>query len=93
MPWRSQVATPEQRRLSAQIAANTRWAREDGHANGLRGQRGLTARFEREILAAADGPLSERELARRVECARKAHFTRLALASSKVRAAKKAAAG
>jgi hypothetical protein len=79
--------TPAQRRLRAQIAANTRWAHEDPAFNAARGQAGLTARFEREV--DPDGVLSPAERARRVEHARKAHFARMALASAKVRAARK----
>jgi hypothetical protein len=47
-------------------------------------------RFEREV--DPDGVLSPAERARRAESARKAHFTRLALASSRARAARKAGA-
>lgn len=81
--------TPEPRRIRASIAAHTRWSREDPAANAARGQAGLLARFEREILA-ADPTLPDAEVARRAEAARKAHMGRLALASSKARAARKA---
>lgn len=75
--------TPEQRRLRAQIAANTRWSREDPAVNAVRAQAGLTARFEREV--DPDGTLPPAERARRVEAARKAHFQRLALKSAQAR--------
>ncbi len=75
--------TPEQRRLRAQIAANARWSREDPAPNAARGQAGLTARFEREV--DPHGVLNPAERERRVECARRAHFQRLALASSRAR--------
>ena len=83
------ATTAEQRRLSAQIAANTRWSREDPTLNAVRGQEGLTRRFEREV----DFVLDPAERARRVECARRAHFGRLALASSSARSRTKAPAG
>jgi hypothetical protein len=76
--------TPEQRRLRAQIAANTRWSREDPLPTAIRGQAGLTAKFEREIRSEFPN-LPDHEVARRVESARKAHFARLALKSAKAR--------
>lgn len=79
--------TPEQRRLRAQIAANSRWSREDPSANARRAQAGLRARFEREV--DPDGALPEPERQRRAESAYRAHMQRLALASSKARAARK----
>ncbi len=85
------ATTAEQRRLSAQIAANTRWSREDPTLNAVRGQEGLTRRFEREV--DPDNVLDPAERARRVECARRAHFGRLALASSSARSRTKAPAG
>ncbi len=54
--------TPEQRHLRAQIAANTRWSREDLAANVARGQAGLLARFEREAREADPG-VSDAEIA------------------------------
>lgn len=77
------MLTPEERRLRAQIAANTRWSREDPAGTGLRAQAGLLARFEREV--DPDRSLSEAERTRRVESARRAHMQRLALASVKAR--------
>jgi hypothetical protein len=85
------VLTPEQRTLRASIAAHARWAQEDPSANAARGQRGLLAKFEREIREA--GPdLPDAEVTRRAESARRAHMARMALASSKARAARKAGA-
>ena len=80
--------TPAQRRLRAQIAANSRWSREDPGANAARGQAGLAARFEREV--DPDGVLPLPERVRRAEAARKAHMQRLALASAKTRSARSA---
>jgi hypothetical protein len=79
--------TPSQRSLRASIAANTRWSREDPSANAARGQAGLIEKFEREIRA-ADPELSDAEVARRAESARRAHMQRLALASSRARSRK-----
>jgi hypothetical protein len=75
--------TPEQRSQRARLAALSRWQRENPTANAMRGQRGLMARFEREV--DPDGVLPEGERLRRAECARKAHMARLAFASSKAR--------
>jgi hypothetical protein len=83
------LLTPEQRTIRGAIAANTRWSREDPDANARRGQAGLRARFDREAREAESG-LSEAEYARRAGSAYRAHFARLALASSKARGARKA---
>jgi hypothetical protein len=76
--------TKPQRILRAQIAANTRWSRENPTANAARGQAGLLARFEREAREADPGA-SGAEIARRAQAAHRAHMQRLALASSKAR--------
>ena len=83
--------TPAQRSLKASIAANARWSREDPAGNAARGQAGLAAKFEREGREAreADPGASDAEIARRAECAHRAHMQRLAYASSKARAARK----
>jgi hypothetical protein len=81
--------SPKQRRLRAQIAANTRWSKEDPAANAARGQAGLQARFEKQV--DPDGTLTPAERTRRAEAARKAHMQRLALASAKARNARTAA--
>jgi hypothetical protein len=78
------LLTPAQRRLRASVAANIRWSREDPSANAARGQAGLIEKFRREVLK-ADPSVTEPELSRRAESARKAHMARLALASSKAR--------
>lgn len=75
--------SPEQRRLRAQIAALTRWSREDPAANAARGQAGLLAKFEREVDPDQILPLAERT--RRAEAARRAHMHQLAFRSSKAR--------
>lgn len=80
--------TPAQRKLRAQIAANTRWSREDPAPAAARGQAGLQARFEREV--DPDQTLAPEERARRASAACKAHFQRLALRSARVRGSRKA---
>jgi hypothetical protein len=82
----SKNLTPQQRFLRAQIAANTRWSREDPAENAARGQAGLLARFEREARA-ADPAASDAEIARRGQAGLRAHMQRLALASSRARKA------
>lgn len=80
--------TPEQRTIRARIAAHTRWSREDPAATAARAQAGLMDKFRREVDPNNELPEAERE--RRAEAARRAHMQRLALASSKARAARKA---
>lgn len=65
----------------------TRWSREDPQVNAERGQRGLRAKFEREVDPDGTLPLAER--LRRADCAYRAHMARLALA--RCRAARLAA--
>lgn len=78
--------TPEQRRLRAQIAANTRWANDDPKAGTRHARAGFEARFERQV--DPDGVLDPKERRRRAHAALKAHMARLAFASSKARARK-----
>lgn len=73
--------TPEQHRLRAQIAANTRWAYDDPKAGTRNARAGFEARFEREV--DPEGVLDPAERRRRARAALKAHMARLALASSK----------
>lgn len=81
------MLTPEQRRIRAQIAANTRWSKEDPTATAERAQAGLLEKFRREVDPNNELPEAERE--RRALAARRAHMQRLALASSKARSAKR----
>ncbi|WP_405805649.1 hypothetical protein OG729_10165 [Streptomyces sp. NBC_00210] len=79
-----------QRRLRAQIAADTLWSKtEDPSAHTAPARAAFNDRFEREV--DPDGSLTSAERARRAEYARKAYFARLALKSSQARAAKTAA--
>ncbi len=75
--------TPEQRSLRARIAAYSLHAQRDPRQTTEAARKAFHARFENEV--DPDGVLSHAERQRRAESARKAHFTRLALASSKAR--------
>ena len=82
--------TPEQLRLRASIAGNTRWAKStaaDREANAARGQAGLKDKFLREVREAVPG-LTDAEYAVMAENKYQAHFARLAFASSKARKAR-----
>jgi hypothetical protein len=76
------MLTPAQRSVRARIAANTRWAGEDGKANALRAQAGLKAKFIRETRERFP-ELADSEIQRRGESAYRAHMQRLALKSSR----------
>lgn len=79
------------RTLAARIAAHESWARTpDRTARTAPARAALMARFERDV--DPDGILPPVDRARRAESARRAHFTRLALASAKARRARSAAA-
>lgn len=73
--------TPEQRSLRSRIAAQSR------HAQGRTNTGPARAAFEQTFLDQVDPDrvLPEPERLRRAEAARSAHFSRLALASSKAR--------
>jgi hypothetical protein len=73
--------------LSGSIAANSRWAKEDPTEQGRTMRAGLEAKFLREV--DPNNELPEAERRRRVECARRAYYQRLALASAKARRAKR----
>ena len=75
--------TAADRSLAAQIAANTRWSRENPAEQGRRMRAGLEQKFLREV--DPDGVLPDAERRRRAECARRAFYQRLALASAKAR--------
>ena len=90
-PRRTRKATPEQLSMAGQVAALTRWSREDPTPQVERMVAGMLDKFRQEVLE-HDPNVVEPELTRRAECARKAHMRRLALLSSKARAARKGAA-
>lgn len=75
--------TRGQRRLRAQIAANTRWSKQDPK-QGIKPAR---AAYERrfELAVDPDSTLPESERKRRAASAMRAHMQRLALSSSKAR--------
>lgn len=75
--------SPEQRKLRAQIAANTRWSREDPKEGTRSARAAYERRFELEV--DPDGVLPEAERKRRATAAMRAHMQRLALASSRAR--------
>jgi hypothetical protein len=78
--------TPAQRAQRARIAADAMHAQ--GKTNVTPARSAFEARFEREV--DPDGVLSPEERAKRARHAMKAHMTRMAFASSKARARKKA---
>jgi len=85
--------TAQERSLRGSIAGNTRWAVAapgESVRQATRGQAGLLARFADQ--ADPEHRLSELERMRRAESLRRAHMARLALASSKARRKRSAAA-
>lgn len=69
--------------MAGRIGGLTRAAREqDPKALGRRGQRGLIAKFEREV---PDSVTDPRERARLASLALRAHMARLSMKSSKAR--------
>lgn len=82
--------SPTERALIARAAAHARWAKtDDRQAASAPGRRAAEDRFEREV--DPDGVLPPEERAKRAASARKAFFTRLALASVRARRARSAA--
>ena len=73
--------------LPHQIAANSRWSKEDPTAQGIILRAGLEAKFLREV--DPDNQLPEAERRRRAEKARQVYYQRLALASANARKARK----
>jgi hypothetical protein len=86
------MLTPEQRSIRARIAASTRWAAEDGQANGRRGQKGLRDKYVREAREKFPG-LPEDQIQRRAAHALRAHMLQMALKSSKARETRRTADG
>ena len=75
--------TPAERTLRARLAAHEKWANHDAVEGTAKARAAFLARFEDEC--DPDRVLPELERKRRAEHARKAYFTRLALASSRAR--------
>lgn len=86
MSARRQPLTPEQRVLRARLAAQVRWSRSDPVAGTAAARAAFDERFEREV--DPDGSLAPAERARRAKSARRAYYTRLALASARARRAR-----
>lgn len=78
----------EQRAMRASIAANTRWSAEDPRPAMERVREGRMRRYRERV--DPDGVLSEIERERRAQALLRADMARLALRSSRVRAARKA---
>lgn len=70
--------------MRARAAAYTLHSRVDGREHTQPARDAFMARFEKEV--DPDGILTPAERRRRAECAKRAHFTRMALASAKARA-------
>ena len=73
----------EQLKLRAQIAANSRWSKEDPKEGTKPARAAFERRFELEV--DPDDTLPEVERKRRAAAAMRAHMQRLALASSRAR--------
>jgi hypothetical protein len=71
------------------LAAHALHAQRDPRQTTANGRVAFLARFDREV--DPDGVLEPEERRRRAEQARRAYFTRLALASAKARRTKRAA--
>jgi len=78
--------TPEQRKLRAQLAANTRWSRERNRGEATRVARDkFNQRFDDEV--DPNRELDPQLRSKLAENARTAYFKRLALRSSRARQA------
>lgn len=74
---------PVVRSAAASIAALTRWSKQDGKEQAARMQRGLMAKFEREVDPEGVLPVAERQ--KRAKRARRAHMIALSLLARKAR--------
>ena len=84
--------TPAERRLRAQRAANTRWAKADAAERARHGERlraVMDRKFEQQV--DPDGTLPPAERAKRVKAARAAYYQGLAFKSTRARRARKLA--
>ena len=79
---------PQSKSLPHSRAANIRWSKEDPTEQGKIMRAGLARRFLDEV--DPDRLLPEAERQRRAECARRAFYQQLALASAKARRDRKA---
>jgi hypothetical protein len=83
--------SPSERTLRARLAAHSLHAKCDSRETTASGRASFLARFEREV--DPDGALDPAERRRRAEQARRAYFTRLALAAVEARRSKRAREG
>ena len=83
--------SPTERTLRARLAAHSLHSKRDSRETTARGRAAFLTRFEREV--DPDGALDPLERRRRAEHARRAYFTRLALAAVEAKRAKRAAEG
>ena len=78
--------TPDERRMRAQIAAASRWAKTDDRKQATaKARSGLRAKFEREADPA--GTLAPDKLEYRVQQLMRAHMLRMSLKAKKARRA------
>ncbi len=80
--------SPSERMLRARLAAHSLHAKRDSRQTTANGRRAFLARFEREVDPGGD--LDPIERRRRAVQARRAYFTRLALAAVEARRARRA---
>ncbi len=85
----NEPASQAERSLRARLGAYALHAQHDSRETTANGRAAFLARFDREV--DPEGLLEPDERRRRAEQARRAYFTRLALASAKARRAKSAA--
>lgn len=78
--------TPAARTLRARLGAYALHSQRDVRETSARGREVFRSRFEKDV--DPDGVLPIEERKRRAEAARKAHYTRMALASVRARAEK-----
>ena len=83
--------TPAEAALRGRLGAYALHAKYDSRETTQKARSTFLSRFEREV--DPDGVLPEAERARRAEYARKAHMSRLALASARARRERKAGKG
>jgi hypothetical protein len=77
------MTTHAERVLTGRLGAYTAHSRHDGHEMTRAARAAFESKFERDVDPYGVLPIEER--LRRAEMARKAHYTRLALASAKAR--------
>jgi|NGEPerStandDraft_6_1074524.scaffolds.fasta_scaffold113953_2 hypothetical protein len=79
----SESLTPQERVLRARLAAQVRWAKQDPREGTKKARDAFLATFLRQV--DPDLVLTEEERLRRARSLRRAHFTKMALASARSR--------